>query len=118
MVGVHVLAISAEGGETHSIMDDTRPLLHGHVPIWADNLEPSTNVLRCRPPGIRDCPQRNRLPIAHCSERDPSGHVHYIEFDHVISDKYGVTMHRLINRTVDPEVALREPLIDAAPMWW
>jgi magnesium transporter len=125
MAGVHVLAISIEGGKTQSIMDAARPFLGDHVPIWADNPERSDKtitllpgVLRCHPAPVRNCPQRNRLPIAHCSERGRSGHVHYIDLDHIIGDKYGVTVKGPINRTVDAQVALREAVIDATPMWW
>jgi magnesium transporter len=46
--------------------------------------------------------------ILHGPERGPSGHVHYIELDQIISDKYIVTVHGPLNPAVDPAVALRE----------
>src|SRR4030095_14294502 len=94
--------------------------------VWVDIPECSddavtllTDVLQCHPLAIRDCMQRNRVPrvriyphqqllIVHGPERGPSGHVHYIELDQIIGDKYVVTVHGPINPAVDTEVALRE----------
>jgi magnesium transporter len=44
----------------------------------------------------------------HGPERGPSGHVHYIELDQIIGDRYVVTVHGPINPAVDTAVALRE----------
>jgi Mg2+ and Co2+ transporter CorA len=96
------------------------------VLIWVDIPECSdeavtllTDVLGCHPLAVRDCMQRNRVPrvriyphqqllILHGPERGPSGHVHYIELDQIIGDKYIVTVHGPLNPAVDPAVALRE----------
>ena len=126
MSDVRVLAIMADGVENHSIMDVERLLLRDDVLVWVDIPECSdeavtllTDVLRSHPLAIRDCLQRNRVPrvriyphqqllILHGPERGPSGHVHYIELDQIIGDKYVVTVHGPINPAVDPDVALRE----------
>jgi magnesium transporter len=126
MPGVRVLAVTADGVETHSIMDVERLLLRDDVLIWVDIPECSdeavtllADVLRCHPLAVRDCLQRNRVPrvriypsqqmlILHGPERGPSGHVHYIELDQIIGDKYLVTVHGPINPAVDLDVALRE----------
>jgi magnesium transporter len=96
------------------------------VLIWVDIPECGdeaitllTDVLGCHPPAVRDCMERNRVPrvriyphqqllILHGPERGPSGHVHCIELDQIISDKYIVTVHGPLNPAVDPAVALRE----------
>lgn len=78
-----------------------------------------TDVLDCHPLAVRDCLRRNRVPrvrvyphqqllILHGPERGPSGHVHYIELDQIIGDKYVVTVHGPLNPAVDPAIALRE----------
>ena len=78
-----------------------------------------TDVLHCHPLAVRDCMERNRVPrvriyphqqllILHGPERGPSGHVHYLELDQIIGEKFVVTVHGPINPTVPIEAALRE----------
>ncbi|MEV6631307.1 magnesium transporter CorA family protein [Actinoplanes sp. NPDC051470] len=126
MSGVRVLALTADGAEEHSIADVAALLMREEVLIWVDIPECSdeavallTDVLELHPLAVRDCLQRNRVPrvriyqhqqllILHGPERGPSGHVHYIELDQIIGEKYVVTVHGPINPAVDPDVALRE----------
>jgi magnesium transporter len=126
MSGMRVLALSGQTVETHRIGDVPTLLLREDVLVWVDIPECSdeavtllTDVLHCHPLAVRDCMERNRVPrvrvyphqlllILHGPERGPSGHVHYIELDQIIGDKYVVTVHGPINPAVDPEVALRE----------
>ena len=123
---MRVLALTGETVETHRIGDVPTLLLREDVLVWVDIPECSdeavtllTDVLHCHPLAVRDCMQRNRVPrvrvyphqqllILHGPERGPSGHVHYIELDQIIGDKYVVTVHGPINPAVQPEVALRE----------
>ena len=123
---MRVLALSGETVETHRIGDVPTLLLREDVLVWVDIPECSdeavtllTDVLHCHPLAVRDCMQRNRVPrvrvyphqqllILHGPERGPSGHVHYIELDQIIGDKYVVTVHGPINPAVQLEVALRE----------
>jgi magnesium transporter len=126
MSGMRVLALSGQTVETHRIGDVPTLLLREDVLVWVDIPECSdeavtllTDVLHCHPLAVRDCMERNRVPrvrvyphqlllILHGPERGPSGHVHYIELDQIIGDKYVVTVHGPINPAVDPQVALRE----------
>jgi len=126
MAGIRVLAITGDGVETHQVADVEALLLREDVLIWVDIPECSdeavtllTDVFGCHPLAVRDCMERNRVPrvriyphqqllILHGPERGPSGHIHYIELDQIIGDKYVVTVHGPINPAVDPEVALRE----------
>jgi magnesium transporter len=126
MVGMQVLALTVDNVETHDVAEVPALLLRPDVLVWVDIPECSdeavtllTDVLDCHPLAVRDCMQRNRVPrvriyphqqllILHGPERGPSGHVHYIELDQIIGDKYVVTVHGPINPAVDPDVALRE----------
>ena len=126
MAGIRVLALTGGGVETHAVSDVAALLSRDDTLVWVDIPECSdeavtmlTDVLHCHPLAVRDCMQRNRVPrvriyphqqllILHGPERGPSGHVHYIELDQIIGDKYVVTVHGPINPAVNPEVALRE----------
>src|SRR4029453_1173677 len=126
MAGSGVLVVTPDGVETHAVSDVATLLLREDALVWVDIPECSddavtllTDVLQGHPLGVRDCMQRNRVPrvriyphqqllILHGPERGPSGHVHYIELDQIIGDKYLVTVHGPINPAVDPQVALRE----------
>jgi magnesium transporter len=126
MAGIRVLALTGDGVETHAASEVAALLSREEALVWVDIPECSdeavtmlTDVLHCHPLAVRDCMQRNRVPrvriyphqqllILHGPERGPSGHVHYIELDQIIGDKYVVTVHGPINPAVEPEVALRE----------
>lgn len=126
MADIRVLSLSGGRVETHVAADVEALLTRDDVLVWVDIAECSdeavgllTDVLGCHPLAVRDCLQRNRVPrvriyphqqllILHGPERGPSGHVHYIELDQIIGDKYLVTVHGPVNPAVDPAVALRE----------
>jgi magnesium transporter len=74
---------------------------------------------RFHPLAIRDCVERNRVPrvhaypdhvllILHAPEHGKAGHVHYVELDQFIGQRYLVTVHGPVNPAVRPEVPLRE----------
>jgi Mg2+ and Co2+ transporter CorA len=126
MAGMRVLSLTGDKVETHDVSEVEALLKQEDVLVWVDVPECSdeavrllTDVLRCHPLAVRDCMQRNRVPrvriyphqqllIVHGPERGPSGHVHYIELDQIIGDKYLVTVHGPLHPAVNPEVALRE----------
>jgi Mg2+ and Co2+ transporter CorA len=126
MVDIRVMSLTGGAVETHAVSDVEDLLKQDDTLIWVDIPECSDeavgllrDVLQCHPLAIRDCMQRNRVPrvriyphqqllIVHGPERGPSGHVHYIELDQIIGDKYVVTVHGPLNPAVDPAVALRE----------
>lgn len=126
MGGMRVLAVTEDGVETHPVSAVEALLADPGILLWVDIPECSdeaitllTDVLGCHPLAVRDCMQRNRVPrvriydhqqllILHGPQRGPSGHVHYIELDQIIGDRYVVTVHGPLNPAVDPEVALRE----------
>src|SRR5690349_4185849 len=126
MGGIQVLAVTAGGVEIHPVSDVEALLADPGALLWVDIPECGpdavdllSEVLSCHPLAVRDCLQRNRVPrvrvydhqqllILHGPERGPSGHVHYIELDQIIGDRYVVTVHGPLNPAVDPQVALRE----------
>jgi magnesium transporter len=126
MADIRVVSLTGDRVETHAVPDVKELLTRDGTLIWVDIPECSdaavellTDVLGCHPLAVRDCMQRNRVPrvriyphqqllIVHGPERGPSGHVHYIELDQIVGDRFLVTVHGPINPAVDPEVALRE----------
>ena len=126
MAGIQVQLLTADGVQPRELSEVESLLKRDDVLIWVDIPECSdeavmflTDVLECHPLAVRDCMQRNRVPririyphhqllILHGPERGPSGHVHYIELDQIIGDKYLITVHGPLNPAVDPAVALRE----------
>jgi magnesium transporter len=126
MVGIRVMSLAGGEVQEHSVADVEDILARADTLLWLDIPECSdeavallTDVLKCHPLAVRDCMERNRVPrvriyphqqllIVHGPERGPSGHIHYIELDQIIGDRYLVTVHGPLNPAVDPEVALRE----------
>jgi magnesium transporter len=126
MTGLRVLSLTGDKVETHDVSAVGGLLERDDTLVWIDVPECSdevvhllTDVLHCHPRAVRDCMQRNRVPrvriyphqqllIVHGPERGPSGHVHYIELDQIIGDRYLVSVHGPINPAVDASVALRE----------
>jgi len=126
MFDIRVMSLTGDRVQNHALSEVEDLLKQDGTLVWIDIPECSeeavrllTDVLLCHPLAVRDCMQRNRVPrvriyphhqllIVHGPERGPSGHVHYIELDQIIGDKYVVTVHGPINPAVDPAVALRE----------
>jgi Mg2+ and Co2+ transporter CorA len=126
MADIRVLALTGDEVSTHSLAEVQELLTRDGTLIWVDIPECSdeavgllTDVLGCHPLAVRDCMQRNRVPrvriyphqqllIVHGPERGPSGHVHYIELDQIIGDKYVVTVHGPLNPALATDIALRE----------
>jgi Mg2+ and Co2+ transporter CorA len=125
MGGIRVLSLTGGTIKNHSVEEVATLLKRDDALVWVDVPECSdeavsllTEVLRCHRLAVRDCMQRNRVPrvriyphqqllILHGPEHGPSGHVHYLELDQVIGEKY-VTVHGPINPTVPLDIALRE----------
>jgi Mg2+ and Co2+ transporter CorA len=126
MAGIRVLSLTGGRVDEHTtaevagLLDQPDALLWVDIPECGDEaILMLTDVLHCHPLAVRDCMQRNRVPrvriyphqqlmILHGPERGPSGHVHYLELDQIIGDRYVVTVHGPINPSLSLEVALRE----------
>lgn len=87
------------------------------VPTWGDDAE---RVLRdtfgFHPLAIRDCANRNQVPkvhaypghaflVLHAPLAGAAGHVHYIELDQFIGQRFLVTVHGPLNPAADPAAA-------------
>lgn len=90
------------------------------VPTWDEDAERVlTELFGFHPTAVRDCKQRNYLPVAysypdhdfvilHTPMRGEAGHVHLIELDQFIGERYLVTVHGPVNPAVPLDVALRD----------
>ena len=90
------------------------------IPEWS----PETEVLLARafgfhPMALADSRNRNHVPrvhvypdhafiVIHAPEIGTAGHVHYLELDQFVGERYLVTVHGPLNPVVPMEAALRE----------
>lgn len=97
--------------------------------VWVDVPacdEEALGVLRevfaFHPVAVWECRQRQRMPkfhpyadhafvVLHAPERGPHGHVHYVELDQFIGERYLVTVHGPTNPLVPAHVPLRDTTI-------
>jgi Mg2+ and Co2+ transporter CorA len=126
MASIRVMSLSGGDVEIRAVAEVAGLLAQPDTLVWVDIPECSdeaiallADVLECHPLAVRDCMQRNRVPrvriyphhqllILHGPERGPSGHIHYLELDQIIGEKYVVTVHGPINPSLSLDVALRE----------
>ena len=89
------------------------------VPAWDDETEALLRGLDCHPKVIEACRVRNHTPtvhaypdhlflVMHAPLLGEAGHVHLLELDMVIGQRYLLTVHGPINPVVDPAKALTE----------
>jgi Mg2+ and Co2+ transporter CorA len=84
---------------------DAQALLHEHFDF--------------HPRALQDCRERNHVPkvhvyrdhlllVLHAPEGGHAGHVHYLELDQLVGERYLVTVHGPLNPTVPVRVSTRE----------
>ncbi|MCX5044401.1 magnesium transporter CorA family protein [Aldersonia sp. NBC_00410] len=90
------------------------------IATWDEATEQTLSALFAfHPLALRDCAIRNRVPkvhrygdhiflVLHAPEPGAGGHVHYVELDQFIGDRYLVTVHGPLNPAVDPAAAMTE----------
>jgi magnesium transporter len=89
------------------------------VPVWEDRVEDLLLRLGCHPLVVDACRQRNHVPTVHAyaghyfvTVHAPllgeAGHVHLLELDQIVGDRFLLTVHGPINPVVDPAEALVE----------
>ncbi len=90
------------------------------VPVWDQQAEETlTSTFGFHPLAIRDCANRNQVPkihrypdhlflVLHAPQPGEGGHVHYVELDQFIGDRYLVTVHGPLNPAVDLAAAMVE----------
>ena len=102
------------------LLQRTDGLVWVDLPDWGDNAaDVLENVFHFHPLAIRDAMTRNQVPkvhlypdhtflVLHAPEAGAGGHVHYIELDQFIGDRFLVTTHGPVNPKVDPAAARLE----------
>lgn len=87
------------------------------IPVWDEPAERLlTDVFRFHPLAIRDCARRNQMPkvhvypdtvflVLHAPQTGAAGHVHTIELDQFIGDRFLVTVHGPLSVAADPRSA-------------
>lgn len=122
---MRVRAIDAEG--VHDLESDDVVTLfareHGFlwvdVPQWDGEVEGFLHGLGCHPKVLEACSRRNHVPTVHSypdhyfiTMHTPllgkAGHVHLLELDQIIGERFLVTVHGPLNPAVDPAQALVE----------
>ena len=109
-----------DAAQLPALLARTDGLVWVDVPVWDDQAE---QVLRTtfgfHPLAIRDSANRNQVPkvhryddhlflVLHAPQPGIGGHVHYVELDQFIGDRYLVTVHGPLNPAVDPAAAMVE----------
>ena len=87
------------------------------IPTWDEQAERLLHeVFGFHPLAIRDCAQRNQMPkchvypdhvflVLHAPQAGAAGHVHTIELDQFIGDRYLVTVHGPLSAAAEPAAA-------------
>ena len=117
--------VEASGAHPHRsddavrLLDRTDGFLWVDVPDWDDEAEAFLEGLGCHRLVIDACRQRNHVPtvhsypdhyflVMHVPLEGASGHVHLLELDQIIGERFLVTVHGPLNPVVDPAAALVE----------
>jgi Mg2+ and Co2+ transporter CorA len=123
---MHVRFISPAGVEMCSAADlpallaRTDGLVWVDIPVWDESAEQAlTTTFGFHPLAVRDSANRNPVPKIHCyddhlflvlhaPQPGAGGHVHYVELDQFVGERYLVTVHGPLNPAVDPAAATVE----------
>ena len=109
-----------ELAELPDLLQGTDGFLWLDIPIWnAQAEEILTNQFCFHPMAIESCRTRNHIPrvhvypdhqflVIHAPEIGSGGHVHYLELDQFVGERFLVTVHGPLNPKVPIEAALRE----------
>jgi Mg2+ and Co2+ transporter CorA len=117
--------VDADGAHPHDPEDVVELLLRddgfvwADVPAWDDQVAAFLAGLGCHPQVLESCRVRNHVPTVHAyadhwfvTMHTPllgfRGHVHLLELDQIVGDRFLVTVHGPINPVVDPAEALTE----------
>lgn len=118
--------VTAAGVEEHdadelpALLARSDGLVWVDVPEWDDRAEQTLRSTFCfHPLAIRDSANRNQVPkihrypdhlflVLHAPQPGEGGHVHYVELDQFIGERYLVTVHGPLNPAVDPAAAMIE----------
>jgi len=111
---------SYEAGDLPALLDRTDGLVWVDVPVWSEQAEETLcTTFGFHPLAIRDAANRNQVPkihryddhvflVLHAPQPGAGGHVHYVELDQFIGERYLVTVHGPLNPAVDQSSAMVE----------
>jgi Mg2+ and Co2+ transporter CorA len=123
---MHVRFVSPAGVELCDATDlpdllaRTDGLVWVDIPEWDEQAEQTlTTTFGFHPLAIRDSANRNQVPkihryddhvfvVLHAPQPGAGGHVHYVELDQFIGERYLVTVHGPLNPAVDHSAAMVE----------
>lgn len=123
---MQVRFVSPGGVELHDPAELPALLARADGLVWVDvaNWDAATEqalagAFAFHPLALRDCAIRTRVPkvhrygdhvflVLHAPHPGAGGHVHYVELDQFIGDRYLVTVHGPLNPAVDPAAATVE----------
>ncbi len=121
-----VRLVTGDGVARHEVADLPELLARDDGVVWVDVpqcdqqvAETLIDVFGCHPLAVKDCFQRNRVPrvhvyprhsfiVLHAPELGASGHVHYVELDQFVGERYLITVHGPVNPAVPADVPLRD----------
>jgi magnesium transporter len=123
---MHVRFVSPAGvelcdaAELPALLVRTDGLVWVDVPVWDEQAEQTLRTtFGFHPLAVRDSANRNQVPkihryedhlflVLHAPQPGAAGHVHYVELDQFIGDRYLVTVHGPLNPAVDQAAAMVE----------
>ena len=106
--------------ELSALLARTDGLVWVDVPVWNEQAEQTlSTTFGFHPLAIRDSANRNQVPkihryddhlflVLHAPQPGAGGHVHYVELDQFIGERYLVTVHGPLNPAVDQAAAMVE----------
>jgi magnesium transporter len=112
--------ITPDGVVRHAVDDLPRLLKDDAGVLWVDvpDADPDAvavlgDVFGFHPKAVRDCVQRSPVPkvhvypdhvfvVLHAPEMGHRGHIHYVELDLFVGERYVVTVHGPVNPAVSP----------------
>jgi magnesium transporter len=109
-----------ELNEIHDLLQRTDGFCWLDIPVWSDEAESLlATEFGFHQMALQDCRERNHIPrvhvypdhlfmVGHAPEIGTGGHVHYLELDQFIAERYLVTVHGPLSPKVPLEAALRE----------
>ncbi len=111
---------SCDAADLPALLARTDGLVWVDIPEWNDEAEQTlTTTFGFHRLAIRDSANRNQVPkihryddhlflVLHAPQPGAGGHVHYVELDQFIGDRYLVTVHGPLNPAVDQSAAMVE----------
>lgn len=111
---------SCDTGDLPTLLDRTDGLVWVDIPEWNEQAQHTlASTFQFHPLAIRDAAHRNQVPkihryhdhvlvVLHAPQPGAAGHVHYVELDQFVGERFLVTVHRPLNPAVNQAAAMDE----------